>query len=423
MGTLQLLHVTPSYFPAHRYGGPSASLHALALAQQAAGLQVRVLTSNAAGGGLGEKLALPTGRYITDPGVPTFYGQVRLGEDVSPQQLAELPGSVAWAGLVHVNALWSPSSLAALAYSLLPAAPGWRERLRRGQTVPTLRPVVLSPRGALLPWALAQRAERKRALLTLLRPLLQRVAGWHATSAEEGEAISRLRLLGPESEIAVVGNGVTLAGAGAAATPTGSRLAAQVASLPGPRVVTLGRVHPVKNLELAIAALVRLRRMPGAAEATLLIAGPERAGERYGDALRDQARAAGVADSVRFLGLVSGADKDALLALADVLWLPSHMESFGNVVVEALAAGTPVVAAHSTPWRELEALRVGRFVPAEDDAFAVATVQLLGLYSRSQWRDRCLAVVGERYAWGKREVELRALYDSVLARRAALLGQ
>lgn len=418
MGPLQLLHVTPSYFPAHRYGGPAASLHALAQAQQAGGLRVRVLTSSAAGGGRGETLGLPTGRYISEPGVPTFYGRVSVGEDISWQLLRELPASVAWADLVHVTALFSASSLAALSYALLPAA---LKRLPSGQPLPTLRPVVLSPRGALLPWAMAQRAERKREVLRILRPLLRRVAGWHCTSDDEAQAIAALRLLGPEAAVAVVGNGVILPPAEPTSDAASLALAARLSALPRPQVVTLGRIHPVKNLELAIAALARLRRLPGCAQATLLVAGPERAGEPYGAALRAQAAAAGLAEAVIFLGLVTGAAKAALLSHADVLWLPSHMESFGNVVVESLAAGTPVLASEPTPWRSLEALRVGRWLPAAAEDFASATAQLISVYPRDTWRSRCRSVASQHFSWSQRERELRALYQTVLSRRAALL--
>ena len=385
-------------------------------------MQVRVLTSNAAGGGQGETLPLPTGGYATPHGVPTFYGAVRLGEDISPQLLAELPRSAAWAHLVHVTALWSPSSLAALSYALLPHPARIGASLRAGPPVPPYRPVVLSPRGALLPWAMAQRAERKAMALRVLRPLLRRVAGWHATSQAEAEAIVRLRLVGPGAALSVVGNGVNLPVLTAIPdAPTGDLLG-RIDALPAPHILALGRIHPVKNLELAVAALVRLRRLPGCEQATLLLAGPERAGDPYGDMLRAQAAAAGVGEGVQFLGLVSGPSKDALLARADLLWLPSHMESFGNVVIEALAAGTPVLAATSTPWQELEAQRVGRCLPAEPEAFAQATAQLLRLYPRESWRERCRAVAAERYSWGGVQAQLRRLYDTVLARHAALLG-
>lgn len=373
------------------------------MAQSAAGISLRVLTSAAAGGGRGEQLAVACGRYVTDFGVPTFYGRVTLGEDLSLQLAGELPNSLRWADLVHVTALWSPSSLLTLALCLAPHSP-----LRR--------PLVLSPRGALLPWALSQRAERKQAILRVLRPLLLRVDGWHVTSDEEASALRRLRLLGPGAQLAVVGNGVLRGREDAALSPVEQALIERIAALPAPRIVTLGRLHPVKNLELAIDGLCHLRRLPGQAQASLCVVGPERSGEGYGDRLRAQAAALGLADAVQFLGLQQGAAKDRLLALADVLWLPSHMESFGNVVVEALAAGTPVVASQNTPWRDLEVRRVGRWVPSSASDFALATASLLTLRSRREWADHCRSVAHANYSWNAREIEIRRLYEAVLSR-------
>ncbi len=368
---------------------------------------MRVLTSAAAGGGQGEQLTVPTGRYVSDPGVPTFYGRVDLAEDVSLQLVRELPRSLRWADLVHVTALWSPSSLLCLSLCVTPGSP-WQ------------RPLVISPRGALLGWALQQRGERKRAVLRMLRPLLQRVAGWHATSMEEADALRRLGIVGPRATIAVVGNGTILPTDDAPNdTPIDTTTQAfldRIAKLPHPRIVTLGRVHPVKNLELAIDALARLRRLPGSEAATLLVAGPELAGHDYGNRLRAQAKDLGLADAVQFLGLVQGAKKDRLLALADVLWLPSHMESFGNVVAEALAAGTPVVAAQTTPWRDLEVLRVGRWLAPDAAQFAQATAALCALRPRSEWITHCRTIAPAHFAWPARERELRSLYASVLDR-------
>lgn len=343
------------------------------------------------------------GRYVPDVGVPTFYGRVTLGEDVSLQLVRELPASVRWADLVHVTALWSPSSLLSLSLCLSPLSP-----LRR--------PLVLSPRGALLPWALSQRGGRKQSALRLLRPLLQRVQGWHATSEEEAEALARLRLLGPQAQVAVVGNGAPLSTEHPPRLQPEHPQVQRLLTTGAPRIVTLGRVHPVKNLELAIRSLAHLRRLRGHDQATLMVIGPERAGEPYGDQLRQLAATLGIADAVSFVGLQKGAIKDQLLAGSDVLWLPSHMESFGNVVVEALAVGTPVVAAQTTPWQDLELHRVGRWVPPDAQHFAEATALLLALRSRAEWAAHCQAIAVAHYSWSQRERALRRLYDAVLGR-------
>jgi glycosyltransferase involved in cell wall biosynthesis len=80
---------------------------------------------------------------------------------------------------------------------------------------------------------------------------------------------------------------------------------------------------------------------------------------------------------VRFEGYVEGARKQLLLERAAFLVLPSLSENFGNVVIEAMAAGTPVVvspevgAAHA-----VQAARAGLVAPAEPRALALALATL-----------------------------------------------
>ena len=116
-GTLprRVLHVAPSFHPAHGYGGPIASLYALCLAQRAAGLDVRVLTSDAAGAG--RRLPGLGGRWTEQFGVPTFYARRRLGEATAPELVPQLVRELGRCELVHVTALWNSTSVLALAAS------------------------------------------------------------------------------------------------------------------------------------------------------------------------------------------------------------------------------------------------------------------------------------------------------------------
>lgn len=384
----RILHVSPSFFPAHRYGGSVTTLYELCRAQLRAGLDVRVLTSDSAGPG--ERLPGVGGRWVHDHLVPTFYARVAFGEQLSPELACRLPELVRWADLVHVTGVWNATSQLGILASL---AAG--------------RPCVVWPCGALLPWALGQGSRHKRRVLRLLKPLLRRVSGWHATSEQEADALRQLGVVGKAAAVGVVPNGVTVGNLRAPALrPPG-----------GPRLMTLGRIHPVKNLELAIESLAELRRDAAFAAATLTLAGPE-SPDGYGAHLRQLARERGVERAVQLPGLVTGEAKERLLGEADVFWLPSHMESFGNVVAEALAAGTPVVAARTTPWQLLGELGVGRWVEPTPTAFAQATRELIDPKvwpeARSLLAGRCQEVAAARFAWPAVEAGLRQLY-----RRAA----
>lgn len=101
-------------------------------------------------------------------------------------------------------------------------------------------------------------------------------------------------------------------------------------------LLTLGRLHEKKAQDTAIRAM---KQIP---DATLLIAG---SGELRSE-LETLAQAEGVADRVLFLGLRK--DVRNLFELADLCLFPSRFEPLGNVVLEAWATDTPIVAAAST---------------------------------------------------------------------------
>lgn len=100
-----------------------------------------------------------------------------------------------------------------------------------------------------------------------------------------------------------------------------------------PVLLSLARLHPVKGLDVLLRALVDVP------PAYLWMAGD---GPMEGE-LKALAAQLGVADRVRFLGWRT--DREALLAGADVCVFPSRNDSFGAVMIEAWAAGVPLVAA------------------------------------------------------------------------------
>jgi glycosyltransferase involved in cell wall biosynthesis len=152
-----------------------------------------------------------------------------------------------------------------------------------------------------------------------------------------------------------------------------------------PTLAVLGRIERWKGQDVAIRALGRLRRrLP---EARLLVGGAPEVGEpEYAKELRELTEVLGVADAVEFTGFVD--DPYAFFERATLAVHSSVLpEPFGQVVVEAMAVGRPVIAtAAGGPLEVLEFGRFGSLVPPGDpDAIADAAHRLLtspGLYAR-----------------------------------------
>jgi glycosyltransferase involved in cell wall biosynthesis len=132
-------------------------------------------------------------------------------------------------------------------------------------------------------------------------------------------------------------------------------------------LLALSRLHPKKGLDTLLQALVK---MP---EAIAWLAGD---GPLKRD-LENSARKLGVIDRVRFLGWRT--DRAALLRAADICVLPSRYEPFGTVILEAWAAGTPLVACASAgPAATVEDGVTGILVPIDDaDGLATAMRKVL----------------------------------------------
>jgi phosphatidylinositol alpha-mannosyltransferase len=179
----------------------------------------------------------------------------------------------------------------------------------------------------------------------------------------------------------------------------------------GPTVAFLGRIdEPRKGLAVLLEALPELvERVP---DVRVLVAGP-------GDV--DQVREAvplSLRSHVQLLGLVSDADKPRVYASADVYCAPNtHGESFGIVLIEAMATGTPVVAADLEAFRRvLEDGKAGVLVPVADPAaLAIGLAELLD----DPERQRDLAEAGrtavQAYDWSTVTARIVEVYETVAA--------
>lgn len=154
---------------------------------------------------------------------------------------------------------------------------------------------------------------------------------------------------------------------------------------PGARILTVGSFKAQKNHPLLLRAFARIVQSP---MARLMFLGAG-AGEA---ALREMAQELGIADRVIFAGF--HADPTPFYRTADLFVLSSDYEGFGNVIVEALACGTPVVSTDcpSGPSEILEGGEYGTLVPVGDVHALVDAIDaaLSKTHDQARLRNRAL---------------------------------
>lgn len=210
------------------------------------------------------------------------------------------------------------------------------------------RKVILAPRGEFAASALRIKLWRKKSYQAIARLAgLYSGVTWHASSEFEREDIHRVM-------------GGAVAGMARVAANLPKRQDAVAAGAwklrhPGEplRVVFLARIAPMKNLGYALTILAT------AGVACVLHIYGMVDDERYWRQCRDHIDR--MPEHVRVIihGPVKPDDVGRILAMHDVLLLPTLGENYGHVIAESLTQGTPVLISDRTPWRDLQAQGVG----------------------------------------------------------------
>ncbi|WP_263730962.1 glycosyltransferase family 4 protein [Cellulomonas sp. SG140] len=187
-----------------------------------------------------------------------------------------------------------------------------------------------------------------------------------------------------------------------------------------PTIAYLGRLdEPRKGLPVLLAAVGRvLDQVPGA---RFLVAG-------RGETGQDQAQEVlgARAESVEFLGGLSDADKARLLASVDVYCAPqTGGESFGIVLVEAMSAGTPVVASDLGAFaRVLDDGSAGVLFRTGDSAdLADTLLRVLGDTELRRTVAEHARQVVRRYDWSTVSDQVLTVYEMAVAGRDAPVGE
>jgi glycosyltransferase involved in cell wall biosynthesis len=333
-------------------------------------------------------------RVTSYQGLPSVFFPKQLGASFKYSRPFSLwlHKNVASYDLVHIHAVFNHSCLAAA-------------RASRANRVP----YIVRPLGTLDPWSMKQKPLRKFLFWQVAaKRMLQAAAAVHYTArAEQAAAEESLGL----NHGRVIPLGVETA---QPAQVNGSEiLSRKLIKLAGhPYVLVLSRLHPKKGLDIFVDAFVSLLRKLDFKDWKLVLAGEGPV--EYVQALKRKVSAHEAADSVLFPGWLEGEEKDAFLRRASLLALPSHHENFGLCVMEALAAGVPVlVSPHVNLADEIEAAGAGWIAPVDKQAIEIVLAEALGCENERLRRGKAGKTLSLEFSSERVASRLNEMYAAV----------
>ena len=346
-------------------GGTVAALGGLALAQKRAGAEVSIVATFIASEEQEANALRKLGLEIRQVG--PCRDPMSRHPDIAPV----LRGLVQEHNVIHVHGLWEQ-----IQHEAAKAA--------RNAHIP----YVFSPHGMLDPWSLSQGKLKKQIYLMLrLKRDLNRASAIHYATAAERDLAGPLHLL---PAAIVEGFGVDLEDFDSP-PPRGSFRQKYAIAADARLVLFLSRLHPKKGLDLLVPAAATVL----GPDDRLVLAGSDQDG--YQQQIAEMVRRAGMVDRVVFTGWLGPAGRLAALVDADVMALPSYQENFGLVVIEALAAGLPVVISDQVNlWREIDDAKLKRDCSYPSCAARPGTAKVAGRFVASSRRGRSRAGIRAR---------------------------
>ena len=353
-------------------GGPVAVVAGLSAAQVAAGADVSIVCQARLrlGEQMGEEHALAPGVHVL------------------------LTGDASWA---HIS-----GALSTIAPDVIHVHGVWEAFHRRGTLWASRNgvPWVVSTHGMLHPSPMAKGWLKKRSYLLLFGSALHGARRLLVTNEEE--RVFAARLTGRPAEVLV--NGVDLG------LITGVDPSLFLGTRPQlghrPYLLFLGRIHPIKGLDKLVASFARARC--AGLDADLVLAGPLDGAEA---ALAELADKLGIGADVHMVGALYGREKASALAGCALFVHRPNYEGFGMSVVEAMAAGRPVLTTRECGVARACPDGVMRIVADDDATFASGMIELC-----ANNRDASsMAVIGQQWvarelSWGNIAAKLNAWY-------------
>jgi glycosyltransferase involved in cell wall biosynthesis len=315
---LTIFQITPAYKSATVYGGPSMSVSKLCEVLNTSKTRITVLTTTANGK---KELNVRTNSLnkVEDVAVYYFKRYTKDHTHFSPglllhliKEIKELKKNDIEQPVVHIHSWWNTVALLSALTAL------WYKA-----------PVVVSPRGMLTPYSLYNRHSCFKSIIhECMGKHLLKHCYVHATTDKEKEDISKT--IKSVKGIFIIPNFVVLAKNPFTIKPIQKDKNNNI------NLLFLSRIEEKKGLDILIKALAMTNL-----KWQLTVAGD---GEvHYINQLKQLSRLLDIGNNINWIGSVNHLNKFDMMKENDLFILPSHNENFGNVVIECLSVGTPVI--------------------------------------------------------------------------------
>ncbi|WP_448570604.1 glycosyltransferase [Trichothermofontia sp.] len=389
---MKVLHVIPSVSPIR--GGPSQAIFGMTQALQEKNIRVEIVTTNDNGTNL---LKVPLNQLIPYQGVSTrFFNRFspnHLGIirefSISDKLTYWLWQNIQEYDLLHIHAIFSYPSTISMLISHLKEVP-----------------YINRPLGQLCHWSLRQSYLKKKIYFEMFeRHNLNYSSALHFTSQREQEESRSVKLKTPSF---VIPHGLVIP----KEISTASQRLHEHFKIPikSPIILFLSRLHPKKGLDFLIPALGKLKHL----QFSLILAGD--GDSEYIHKIRHLLTTYSIYDRTYFPGFVEGEFKELLLQGSDLFVLTSYSENFGIVVLEALAAGLPVLLTPQVALsNQIKKYNLGYVVNLE--VYEIATQLeycLLNADVIKQIGDRARQFVRDNYTWNRTAAQLIEVYTAIL---------
>lgn len=396
---MKVLQVVSSFAPAYAYGGPARSSYKISKNLAEMGHDVTVYTTDAYDD---EQRYDPSEHAIPMPGLDVHRFRnvsntlaYEFNLCLAPGMYRTLRRTVDDFDIVHVEEFRTPQA----------------ELARRAAT-----------RGG-VPYVMQTRGGVPRTLRSRQKWVFDKLAGEHlfrdaariiATSESESNEYFDVFPETNPNKIRHVPNGVDL-DVYREVPASGNFRSEFGLNTDTPLVLFVGRLDDMKGVDLLIDGFTEIREANP--DAQLFLVGPD---DGLQDDLTAQAARFGLAEHVHFVGPLYDTAKLQAYVDADVFVLPSkyRYESFGNVVIEAMACGTAVVLTEKCGASEWIPAKAGRTVEASPADIAAGIIEILGDDDiRAEMATTGRELVLEQFNWGAVAESIEDIYNEVLEDR------